>query len=88
MEVKTPDFLSWLSSDFLYDLWGLGVTVYTMEAGRSLFLILCHGASKGRVARIRKKQNNNHKWHCMEELITVSPNMNGDLYLNFCLDFL
>ena len=61
MEVKTPDFLSWLSSDFLYDLWGLGVTVYTMEAGRSLFLILCHGASKGRVARIRKKQNNSHK---------------------------
>lgn len=41
-EVKAPEFLSWLSSNFLCDLWGLGVTIYKMGPGRS-FLILGYG---------------------------------------------
>ena len=56
MEVKTAEFLSWLSSDLLHDLYGLDVTIYKMGAGRSLFLIPCHGVSKGRVARFRKNE--------------------------------
>lgn len=43
-KVEIPEFLSWLSSDFLGDLWGLGINVYEMGAARSLFFILCYGS--------------------------------------------
>lgn len=62
--VKTPEFLPWLSSDFLHALWGLGVPTYKTGPGRSI-LILCYGSDGGLGWQIQKKQNNNNKTGCL-----------------------